>query len=114
VAAVLGHTNVRTTRLHYDGTKVPPMVKVPIKLVHTEDQEEQPVTEGRMNPTIVALNHFGGPQRGSMQSAIGFPMSMSKGPQILTAKMEMWRSPMVITVKNTCSVSTPQHRPTRA
>lgn len=45
VAAVLGHTNVRTTRLHYDGTKVPPMVKVPIKLFHPEDPVE-PTTRG--------------------------------------------------------------------
>lgn len=45
VAAVLGHTNVRTTRLHYDGTKVPPMVKVPIKLMHPEDPVE-PTTPG--------------------------------------------------------------------
>lgn len=42
VAAVLGHTNVRTTKLHYDGTKVPPMVKVPIKLVHSADPDPQP------------------------------------------------------------------------
>jgi integrase len=40
VAAVLGHTNTRTTRLHYDGTEVPPMVKVPIKLLHPGDPVE--------------------------------------------------------------------------
>ena len=45
VAAVLGHTTTRTTRLHYDGTKVPPMVKVPIKLFHPEDPME-PTTTG--------------------------------------------------------------------
>jgi integrase len=45
VAAVLGHTTTRTTRLHYDGTKVPPMVKVPIKLFHPEDPVE-PTTTG--------------------------------------------------------------------
>jgi hypothetical protein len=45
VAAVLGHTNVRTTRLHYDGTKVPPMVRVPITLVHPEDPVE-PIPKG--------------------------------------------------------------------
>ncbi|MBI3184151.1 MAG: hypothetical protein HYZ28_18615 [Myxococcales bacterium] len=45
VAAVLGHTNVRTTRLHYDGTKVPPMVKVPIRLFHPDDPVE-PTTMG--------------------------------------------------------------------
>ncbi|MGQ0504587.1 MAG: hypothetical protein ACT4TC_04650 [Myxococcaceae bacterium] len=32
VAAVLGHTSTRITRLHHDCTQVPPMVKVPIKL----------------------------------------------------------------------------------
>ena len=37
VAAVLGHTNTRTTRLHYDGTEVPPMVKVPVNLIRPED-----------------------------------------------------------------------------
>lgn len=45
VAAVLGHTTTRTTRLHYDGTKVPPMVKVPIRLFHPEDPVE-PTTAG--------------------------------------------------------------------
>lgn len=45
VAAVLGHTNVRTTRLHYDGTKVPPMVKVPIRLWHPDDPVK-PTTTG--------------------------------------------------------------------
>jgi integrase len=40
VAAVLGHTNTRTTRLHYDGTKIPPMVKVPITLSNPEDPVE--------------------------------------------------------------------------
>lgn len=48
VAAVLGHTNTRTTRLHYDGTKVPPMVKVPIRLFHSEDPVEPPVTGLRL------------------------------------------------------------------
>jgi integrase len=40
VAAVLGHTNTRTTRLHYDGTEIPPMVVVPIKLFHSDDPVE--------------------------------------------------------------------------
>ncbi len=43
VASVLGHTSTRTTRLHYDGTKVPPMVKVPINLFHTDDPQEPSV-----------------------------------------------------------------------
>jgi integrase len=37
VASILGHQSTRTTTKFYDGTEVPPMVRIPIKLVHPND-----------------------------------------------------------------------------
>ncbi|WNZ59119.1 hypothetical protein QEG98_23780 [Myxococcus sp. MxC21-1] len=37
VAAAIGHQSIRTTVRHYDNTQVPPMVKIPIKLMHPQD-----------------------------------------------------------------------------
>jgi integrase len=37
VAAVLGHQSTRTTSKFYDGTEVPPMITVPLKLHHPQD-----------------------------------------------------------------------------
>jgi integrase len=37
VAAVMGHMNVRTTKVFYDGNEVPPMIELPLRLVHPED-----------------------------------------------------------------------------
>jgi integrase len=37
VASILGHTSTRTTTMFYDGTEVPPMVRIPIKLHHPQD-----------------------------------------------------------------------------
>lgn len=37
VAAAIGHQSTRTTSMHYDETRVPPMVVVPIKLGHRDD-----------------------------------------------------------------------------
>jgi integrase len=37
VASVLGHQSTRTTSKFYDGTEVPPMVALPLKLQHPRD-----------------------------------------------------------------------------
>lgn len=37
IAAVLGHTSTKTTSTFYDGTEVPPMVLIPIRLEHPKD-----------------------------------------------------------------------------
>lgn len=37
LSQVAGHTSVSTTRRHYLGVHVPPMVVVPLRLVNTED-----------------------------------------------------------------------------
>ncbi len=37
VASILGHQSPRTTSKFYDGTEVPPMVRIPIKLHHPQD-----------------------------------------------------------------------------
>jgi len=37
VAEALGHTNSRTTALHYISAQVPPLYKVPINLIHPDD-----------------------------------------------------------------------------
>ncbi|OJH37940.1 hypothetical protein BON30_25460 [Cystobacter ferrugineus] len=37
VASVLGHQSTRTTKKFYDGTEIPPMITVPLKLHHPQD-----------------------------------------------------------------------------
>ncbi len=37
IAAVMGHRSTRTTKLNYDGTEIPEMIKIPLKLEHPED-----------------------------------------------------------------------------
>lgn len=37
VAAVLGHSSARTTSRFYDGTEVPPLISLPLKLKHPDD-----------------------------------------------------------------------------
>jgi len=37
VASVLGHQSSRTTSKFYDGTEVPPLIAIPLKLYHTQD-----------------------------------------------------------------------------
>jgi integrase len=37
IAAVVGHHSAHTTKRFYDNVKVPPMIKIPIKLEHSED-----------------------------------------------------------------------------
>ena len=37
IAAVVGHYSASTTKRFYDNVKVPPMIKIPIKLEHPED-----------------------------------------------------------------------------
>ncbi|WP_235686053.1 site-specific integrase [Corallococcus silvisoli] len=37
VAAVMGHKSTKTTRTFYKSVKVPPMIELPLKLVHPED-----------------------------------------------------------------------------
>ncbi len=37
VAAVVGHTTALTTKRFYKGVKVPVMIRIPIRLVHSED-----------------------------------------------------------------------------
>jgi integrase len=37
VAAVMGHQSAATTSMFYDGTEVPPMIALPLRLVHPED-----------------------------------------------------------------------------
>lgn len=37
IAAVLGHTSARTTKVFYEGNEVPPMVTVPLRLAHPSD-----------------------------------------------------------------------------
>jgi integrase len=46
VAERLGHTNTRTTRLHYLDVSVPPMIVVPIALRHPDDPAWEEVATG--------------------------------------------------------------------
>jgi integrase len=43
VAAVVGHHSANTTKRFYENVKVPPMIKIPIKLEHPEDPALLPV-----------------------------------------------------------------------
>jgi integrase len=43
VAAVVGHHSAHTTKRFYENVKVPPMIKIPIKLEHPEDPVVLPV-----------------------------------------------------------------------
>ncbi len=43
VAAVVGHHSAHTTKRFYENVKVPPMIKIPIKLEHPEDPALLPV-----------------------------------------------------------------------
>jgi hypothetical protein len=43
VAAVVGHHSANTTKRFYENVKVPPMIKIPIKLEHPEDPVVLPV-----------------------------------------------------------------------
>jgi integrase len=43
IAAVVGHHSASTTKRFYDNVKVPPMIKIPIRLEHPEDPVWQPV-----------------------------------------------------------------------
>lgn len=52
IAAAIGHQSVRTTSRHYDQTKVPPMIRIPIRLVHADDPPvaDAPTREDRKRP----------------------------------------------------------------
>ncbi|ATB30423.1 hypothetical protein MEBOL_003884 [Melittangium boletus DSM 14713] len=43
IAAVVGHHSANTTKRFYDNVKVPPMIKIPIRLEHPEDPVWLPV-----------------------------------------------------------------------
>ena len=52
IAAAIGHSSVRTTQRHYDQTKIPPMIAIPIRLVHADDPpyEHAPKKRGPRRP----------------------------------------------------------------
>lgn len=48
IAAVVGHHSANTTKRFYDNVKVPPMIKIPIKLEHPDDPALLPVRRAQI------------------------------------------------------------------
>ncbi|MFL5356109.1 site-specific integrase [Archangium sp.] len=48
IAAVVGHHSANTTKRFYDNVKVPPMIKIPLKLEHPDDPAVLPVRRAQI------------------------------------------------------------------
>jgi len=68
ISAVMGHTETTTRKRFYSGVRVPPMIKLPIRLVHPDDPR---VAERGPRPPLVrlALLHHAEKRRGAASSS---------------------------------------------
>jgi integrase len=52
VSAVVGHRSTSTTRKFYDGTQVPPMIKLPMQLFHPDDPAKLPTRDRKLQDAV--------------------------------------------------------------